>query len=69
MTLYSIPVTIDVVANSRDEAEDLVCDILDKAFIYGCGLSECTAQDRPFGIETARVFDYDIKEDDERVLG
>lgn len=62
MTIYSIPMTVEVIAESEEEATDLLCSIFDKMFIYGCGLSECTAQDRKPGTEVARVFDYEFKE-------
>ena len=57
MTTYKIPIEIEVIAGSKEDAEDLVCRILDQAFIYGCGLHECGEEDK-FGILVTRVFDY-----------
>ena len=69
MTLYRINAGIDMIANTKEEAEDCLCKILDAAFVYGLGLAECTAQDRKPGDEVARVFDYDWDEDEGGMMG
>lgn len=62
MTLHKIDMTVEVIAESREDAENYMCKILDTAFVYGVGQSEHTAQDRPAGTDVTRVFDYHIKE-------
>lgn len=61
-SLYSVPVTIDVIAKDKEEAENLICDILDCAFIYGVGHKESEIQRTQTATDVARVFDFDIKE-------
>lgn len=61
-SLYSVPVTIDVIAEDREQAENLICDILDCAFIYGVGKAEAECQRTQTATDVARVFDFDIKE-------
>lgn len=61
-SLYSIPVTIDVIAEDREQAENLICDILDRAFIYGVGYKEAEIQRTQTAADVARVFDFEIRE-------
>ena len=64
MTIYKIPVEIKVIADTKDQAEDLICDILDKASIYGIGLSHCADHWKPYQHEI-RIFDYSFMEEKE----
>ena len=64
MTVYHVKVDIEVIAESLTEAEDYVCDILDKASVYGIGLSYVTQQDREPGKDVTRIFDYDFAGED-----
>lgn len=60
---YKIKTEIEVIAGSRTEAENLVCEILDQAFIYGLGLYEETVMAKQYSpVDVTRVFDYDIEE-------
>jgi len=58
--IYKIAVEVEVIAESIDDAEDLLCDIFDRETIYGVGLSQCTEQDRGPDTDVCRVFDYDF---------
>ena len=60
--IYTIPLTIDVIAKNEDSAKETICEILDKAFIYGVGLKEYEIQRRQYSADVNRIFDYDFEE-------
>ena len=62
---YKIKTEIEVIAGSRTEAETFVCDILDKAFIYGLGEYEAKVMAKQYSpVDVTRVFDYDVGDED-----
>ena len=60
--MYKLTVVVDVIAENRGSAENLVCKILDQAFVYGVGLQEYAEQARQCPTDVNRIFDYEIVE-------
>ena len=60
--VYRLTVTVDVIAKDRVSAENLICDIMDQAFVYGVGLKEYAEQARQCPTDVNRIFDYEIVE-------
>lgn len=65
MTLYKIPIELEVIADNENDADAYVCMILDMAFTYGLGLCECASQNMESPNDVTRLFDYSFIEEEE----